>query len=96
MTVGNKQGVDITRSTGHAKRYFEAADILNHPEYPTSNTTDKANLEPDGNVSSLSAAEPQISLSELQNHRGVSRDQTDILVRPKRSVLRPARFSDYV
>ena len=94
MTVRNKQGVDITRCTGHAKRHFEPAE--EHPEYPTSNTTDNANLQPDSNVSSLPAAEPQISSPELQNHQSVSRGQTNVLVRPKKSVSRPARFSDYV
>ena len=94
VTVRNKQGVDITRSTGHAKRYFEPAE--EHPEYPTSNTTDNANLEPDSNASSFPEAESQVSSSELQNHQDVSRGHTDALVRPKRSVSRPARFSDYV
>ena len=94
VTVRNKQGVDITRSMGHAKQYFEPAQEL--PEYPTSNTTDNANLEPDSNVGSLPEAEPQVSSSELQNHQGVSRGQTDALVLRKRSVSRPARFSDCV
>ena len=94
VTVRNEQGLGIIRSTGHAKQNLKPAQ--DHPEYSTSNTTDNANLEPDSNVSSLPAVEPQISLSELQNHQGVSRGQTDALVRPKRSVSRPARFSDYV
>ena len=88
MTVRNKQEVGITRSTGHTKLYLEP--VQEHPEYPTFNSTNNANLELDSNVSSLPAVERQVSSSELQNHQSVSRDQTNALVHPKRSVSRPA------
>ena len=69
MAVQNKQGVDINRSTGHTKRYFKL--VPEHTDYPTSNITDNANLEPNNNASILPAVEPQSASLELQNHQGI-------------------------
>ena len=93
VTVRNKQGLDVTLSTEHTKRYNEQIQPqCENLEAEAPNSREITERLKGSGLPTLGGP----SFSESDSTPGLSRDDTGILTRPKRNVNRPSRFKDFV
>jgi len=102
VTVQNKQGVNITRSTGHTKQYHKPV----HTDVDDPSTSVIRRKESDFKVGdsesnemmqdSLTRANIPDAMENDVNQRAASTNHPDVSNRPKRNAGRPMRYNDYV
>ena len=91
VTVQTKEGVNVTRSTGHTKRYLKPVPVYESPEGQYSSRQNGTSDSEVTESNNLPTSEPEGSSESLE-----IRCREDLSARPKRLVGRPARFNDYV